>query len=55
MGATQPVLGVAAGLQDRVLTGIDPGMRGGGQAGNIRGNTQDRLFLLSSDPQALRG
>lgn len=51
MGATQPVLGVTAGLQVRVLTGIDPGMRGGGQAGN----THDRLFLLSSAPQAVRG
>lgn len=55
MGATQPVLGVTAGLQDRVLTGMDPGMRGGGQAGNRRGNTHDRLFLPSSDPQAVRG
>lgn len=55
MGATQPVLGVTAGLQDRVLTGIDPGMRGGGQAGNRRGNTHGRLFLPSSDPQAVRG
>lgn len=54
MGTTQPVLGASARLQDRTLSGIDPGVRGGGQIGNRRGNTHDPLFLLSSGSQAGR-
>lgn len=54
MGAAQPILGAITELQDSMLHGLNPGARGGGQAGNRRGNTHSNSFLLSSGPQAER-
>lgn len=45
MGTAQPVLGATARLQGRTLSGIGPGVRGGGQAGNRRG-TPMTLYSL---------
>lgn len=54
MGAAQPILGAITELQDSMLHGLNPGARGGGQAGNRSGNIHSNSFLLSSGPQAER-
>lgn len=54
-GSYSACAGATAGLQERVLGRVGPGVRGGRQAGNRRGNTHVLVFLLSSGPQAGRG